>query len=170
MKTPGIELKIKTARDLYEKWGSSIEADTLLAGMLRDLAACSKASGIASIHKGVSGACRQCDEEEGGSCCGAGIENRYTPELLLMNLLLGVDLPDMRHSAKSCYFLGESGCSLSARDVLCINYLCTRLQKEMPLEDLIELQETNGREMETLFLLHDRIRRFIRQRTNDNSA
>ncbi|MHC1728739.1 MAG: hypothetical protein AB9866_22515 [Syntrophobacteraceae bacterium] len=166
MNPPNIESKVKTAHILFEKWGRSISADVLLAGMLRELVACSEASGVASLRTGVTGACRHCDEEEGGSCCGAGIENRYTPELLLLNLLLGVDLPDSRYSEKSCYFLGNRGCILSARDILCINYLCTRLQREIPRENLIDLQETNGREMETLFILHDKIRNFIQQKTN----
>jgi hypothetical protein len=49
-----------------------------------------------------------------------------------------------------------------ARDILCVNYLCARLQKIIPREKLFQLQEANGSEMELLFILHDRIRNFIR--------
>lgn len=154
-----IEEKIRIAQAMYRDRGEELKNAPAVSGRLEELAECAKESGRMSVASGVSEACRRCDEMEGGSCCGAGIENRYTPEMLLINLLLGVDLPDSRHSEKSCWFLGERGCLLAARDVLCINYLCTRLQREIPMENLIRLQETNGREMEVLFALHDRLKR-----------
>ena len=100
----------------------------------------------------------------GGSCCGAGIENRYSPELLLINLLLGATLPESGNSARSCYFLGKGGCLLQAREILCTNYLCRKLQETIPKHMLLQLQETNGSEMDLLFALHERIRGFIRQK------
>lgn len=154
-----IEDKIRTARTLYDQWSGRLRADPAIRGRLKELAELSRASGRMSVEAGVSEACRRCDEQEGGSCCGAGIENRYTPEMLLINLLLGASLPASRFSDKSCWFLGEGGCVLAARDILCINYLCTRLRKEIPREDLLRLQEANGREMEVLFVLHDGIKR-----------
>ncbi len=158
-----IEEKIRIAQAMYRDRGEKLKNAPAISGRLEELAECAKESGRMSVESGVSAACRRCDEREGGSCCGAGIENRYTPEMLLINLLLGVDLPDSRPSEKSCWFLGECGCLLAARDVLCINYLCTRLQREIPMENLIRLQETNGREMEVLFALHDRLKRQSKQ-------
>jgi hypothetical protein len=111
------------------------------------------------IEAGVLTACTHCDEEEGGSCCGAGIENKYTPVLLLINLLLGVTLPDRRISSNSCFFLGPAGCRLKARHVICINYLCTRLQKEIPTWALQSLQAVTGEEMDTIFILHEKIKK-----------
>ena len=76
--------------------------------------------------------------------------------------MLGVTLPELRNSEKSCHFWGERGCVLTARDILCVNYLCSRLQKTIYPEKLLQLQEANGLEMELLFILHNRIRNFIR--------
>ena len=160
---PDILEKIKTARGLSSRFGDLLRADETICERLRELGLRAEESGQAALRSGVAATCRRCDEEEGGSCCGAGIENRYTPELLLMNILLGADLPESRHFENSCWFLNDRGCILPARDVLCINYLCTRLQKELSPESLLQLQETTGCEMEALFVLHDKIRNFIRQ-------
>ena len=113
-------------------------------------------------------ACKRCDEEEGGSCCGAGIENRYPPPLLLINLLLGQALPAERCFANSCFFLGTDGCMLMARDVLCINYLCTGFQKSLAHEDLVRLQTVTGEEMETVFRVHEAVKQFLTERTHDH--
>jgi hypothetical protein len=163
MKLPDIVEKIRIARGLFVGFGEALRADASLCEQLRELRLRAEDSGRVALRAGVAATCRKCDEEEGGSCCGAGIENRYTPELLLMNILLGADLPESRYFENSCWFLGDRGCMLPARDVLCINYLCTRLQKELSPESLLQLQATTGCEMEVLFVLHNKIRNFIRQ-------
>jgi len=164
MKPTPINEKIAAAKDLYARWEKAIRSDPGISAQLRELSQRVEISGKFCHTSGVSRACRTCDREEGGSCCGAGIEERYSPALLLINLLLGVTLPESRNSAKSCYFLGEHGCILHAREIICVNYLCARLQKIIPPEQLIQLQQVNGSEMELLFLLHDRIRIFVAQK------
>ena len=163
MKSTRINEKISVARDLYEKWGRALRADSGISAQLQELSARVEASSSFSIRSGVARACMLCDREEGGSCCGAGIEDRYTKELLLINLMLGVTLPESENSENSCHFLRESGCILSARDILCINYLCSGLKKIIYPEHLLQLQEVYGSEMELIFLLHDKIRNFIRR-------
>ena len=162
MKTMTINEKITIAKELHGRWGEALRADPGICAQLRELSGRVEASSSLCLLSGVARACRLCDREEGGSCCGAGIEDRYTSELLLINLMLGVTLPESRNSANSCHFWGERGCVLPARDILCINYLCLRLQQTIAREKLFQLQEANGLEMELLFTLHDRIRNFIR--------
>jgi len=167
MKPIRIDEKITIAKYMFGRWSDALRADSGISGQLQELAAAIEASAGASFRSGIAQVCKRCEQEEGGSCCGAGIEDRYTPELLVINLLLGVTPPESRHSAKSCHFLRERGCILRARDIICVNYLCARLQKIIPPEKLFQLQEANGSEMELLFLLHNRIRNFIRQKTNE---
>jgi hypothetical protein len=157
-----IREKIRIAEALFGTWRDELWRDAKVRGLLEDLLENLSASGMVSRGLGILAACKHCDEEEGGSCCGAGIENRYSPHLLLVNLLLGSGLPEERCIANSCHFLGKEGCVLKARDILCINYLCARIQRLLAHEDLLTLQEVTGREMETVFLLHEAVKRITR--------
>ena len=163
-----IDEKIKIAEDLFRAWGGEIAGDAKLRGLLEALHEKVSASGKVSLDLGIFAVCKRCDEEEGGSCCGAGIENRYSPHLLLINLLLGGSLPAGRRFANSCYFLGSDGCGLMARHILCINYLCSRIQRWLAHEELVKLQAVTGEEMETVFLLHEAVKRFISCRNHDH--
>jgi hypothetical protein len=162
-----ISEKIKIARDLFGAWGNDLWRDAEVKGLLELLQENILASGTVSRDLGVLALCKRCEEEEGGSCCGAGIENRYFPPLLLVNLLLGVNLPEDRCFANSCYFLGKEGCGLKARDILCINYLCSEIQRLLAPEKVATLQAVTGEEMETVFVLHEAVKRFISGRRHD---
>lgn len=111
---------------------------------------------------GVAQACRQCDRLEGGSCCGAGLEKHYDPWLLLINLLLGVKLPNQRRSPKECFFLGNSGCLLPARHTICINYICKGIENRIDSHSIRELRQKEGEELATLFLLKESIKKALK--------
>ncbi len=163
-----IEEKINAAQELFKAWGEEMLRDAKLSNLIEALHKKVSASEKANLELGVAEACKRCDEEDGGSCCGAGIEDRYTPHLLLINLLLGGALPVERCYSDGCYFLGRGGCGLIARDILCTNYLCARIQKLLPHTDLLTLQAVTGDEMETVFLLNEAVKQFIRRRNDDH--
>lgn len=72
--------------------------------------------------------CAACAEEKAGSCCLQEVEEWYDPILLLINLLMGAELPDFRELPGHCLFVGRKGCKLIARYAFCVNYLCPRLK------------------------------------------
>ncbi len=159
---------MKVAQGLFARWGKELLADSRIHGLLEALREKVAASGRVARELGLVAACKHCEEEEGGSCCGAGIEDRYPPHLLLINLLLGRTLPPDRRLSDSCYFLGTEGCTLTARHVLCINYLCPNLQRSLAHENLVRLQATTGEEMETVFRLHETVKQFLVEREHDH--
>jgi len=146
---------IAEAIRLHSKWVQVLGQDERVVSLLREMAESAAASARVMVRVGVSEICMRCETEEGGSCCGAGIESRYSRVLLLANLLMGTGLPTRRLFRDSCYFLGDHGCTLTARHVLCVNYLCSRIQHALSPEELWELQETTGREMDLLFTLNE---------------
>jgi hypothetical protein len=87
-----------------------------------------------------------------------GVENRYDRIQLLINLLLGVSLPDRYTYLDSCYFLKADGCCLAARHVLCVIYLCAKLKQALSQEDLNALQTVIGEELDTGFALYEAIK------------
>lgn len=156
-----IEMKIRKARELYGQCGEKLGADPRVLQLLEKLEAQWRASWQVMEETGIVASCRHCEEEEGGSCCGRDIENRYNETLLLLNLLCGLSLPDERSHANSCIFLGDSGCRLKVRDVICVNYLCTDVQKRLSHEDLVRVQQTVGNELDTVFLLHETVKKIL---------
>lgn len=157
-----IEERIEAARELFSRHGTALMEDPGVRSMIRELGKRLEASRRVMHELGVDALCRECDEKEGGSCCGRGIEDRYRPGLLLLNLAMGASLPEEHLREDSCFFLGDAGCVLSARHVLCVNYLCKKIEEELTLDELIRLQRTTGEEMEATFLLHEAAKRLIR--------
>lgn len=165
-----IEEKIEEARALYEARGSLLREEVGIRDLLTRLEGSIRASTEAMHAFRVAQACKRCEELEGGSCCGAGIDNRYDPIQLLINLLLGVALPDRRKVPDSCYFLETDGCCLKARHVLCVNYLCTRLQQSLSAEERNALQAVLGTELDTGFILHEALRKRVGHRALHRST
>ena len=160
--SPTIQEKIEQAHNLFETCGDSLRENPSIRTLLRKLRDCIKNTNQSMVTLGVVAECKNCEEREGGSCCGSGIENKYDVELLLVNLLLEASLRNQQPSQNSCYFLGEKGCKLTARHVLCVNYICQKLQKKLAREQLISLQTCAGEELDTLFILHEAIKKKIR--------
>lgn len=156
-----IRKKISEAYDLLVLWGEALRKDPHIIFLLNSLDKKIAASGKAMDAFGISSACLCCDQEDGETCCGAGIENKYTSRLLLINLLFGNALPENRLRSKSCFFLAENGCSLKLRQVLCVNYLCLKIQRMLPAENLASLQQITGEEMDEGFILEEAVKKFI---------
>ena len=157
-----IEDKIKTARHLYEVWSDQLNREPNIPPLIGKLKSCLESSSAAMLALGIVETCQHCDEEEGGSCCGAGLENKFDTFLLLMNLLLGVSLPERHHRPDSCYLLGDKGCVLRVRLVLCVDYLCPKILNVLSQDELVRLQNISGDELLTGFKLYDALKRFMR--------
>lgn len=157
----GVEDAAAWAEACFQKHERRLREDPLIARLLADLEEAVHASSEAMGEAGLKELCRECEEEDGGSCCGKGIEKHYDGVLLLINRLLGISLPLKRMCEEGCFFLGDQGCLLKARHVLCVNYLCEKIKQSIPSDAILHLQGKEGKELETVFLLHDRINRFL---------
>jgi hypothetical protein len=162
-----IEEKIHWAKRYCETQKEVLLGDSTLYHLLTDLKDAIHSSHFQITQAGIDVVCRECDEKDGGSCCGAGLENKYSGVLLLMNLLLGQTIPEQRLDSKSCFFLREKGCSLLARHVICVNYLCGKITHRIPPKAIAMLREKEGMELEALFIVHERIKAMLR--ANDAS-
>jgi hypothetical protein len=157
-----INQKIESAQDLYAVWGGDLRRDPAIGDLLGKLERNIRKSQEAMLSLGIVEACKRCDEVEGGSCCGAGLENKFDKFLFLINLLLGVSLPEYHSRPDSCYLLTSRGCILKARLVLCVDYLCPKILGGLRRDELIRLQMISGDELVTVFMLYDAVKRFFK--------
>ena len=156
-----IERKIEAAKGLYEEFGEALLADGVVAPLLQ-----AYLQRVASTWKemeriGVTRICRRCALEDGGSCCGKGIENHFDAILLLINLLAGKELPESRRDPTGCWFLGEEGCTLAARHVLCVNYLCHRITGTLEQGKIQGLQAKILQESDAGFALEEAVKAWL---------
>ena len=157
-----VDEKITWALNCFDKYKNTFLKDKKTEQLLKKLQEASTQSLKEMIEIGLVDECRKCEEEEGGACCGAGIENRYSGTLLLINLLLGIKLPEKAFDPKSCFFLGPGGCILRARHVICVNYVCRKITERIPGQMLNHLRENEGKELDILFILNERIKFILR--------
>jgi len=156
-----IDYKIELAYHLQANFGQALLQDKEIRDQLLQLNQNIEATWKEMVSIGIVRECRDCAIKE-GSCCGSGMENSYDEVLLLINLLLGRTLPSQAYDTTSCYFLGENGCLLRAREVICVNYLCQRISRNIEKEKLIQLQKIAGNELKSLFLLDEYIKKRLR--------
>jgi hypothetical protein len=157
-----IDYKIELAYQIQANFGHDLLQDNEIRSRLLHLDQNIEATWKEMVSIGIVRECRDCAVKE-GSCCGTGMENGYDEVLLLINLLLGRTLPSQAYDTTSCYFLGENGCLLRAREVICVNYLCQRISRSIQKEKLIHLQKIAGDELNSLFMLEQHIKKKIKR-------
>jgi len=157
-----IEKKITWAETRYIEIRDQFLGDERIADHLKIFKEAARASHGEMVASGVVDECKACEETEGGSCCGAGLENRYSTVLILINLLLGEKIPHKRLYPSACFFLGPQGCRLLARHVICVNYLCKKITDRIDPVKMAALREKEGAELKYLFLLNERIKKVLK--------
>jgi len=157
-----VEDRIELAKDIYNRFGSELRRR--YGKILNKLDKAIDETWRYMRSVGITEICRQCALET-GSCCRRWIEDLYDEITLLINLLLGVDLPERRYKEDLCFFCGENGCRLRARESICVTYLCDRIDV-----DRTEFNKIASVELGYLSLLKVKIRRFIDQRVPRSSS
>ncbi len=158
---------IESAQTVFARYGTKLEEN--LKGLFTDLKSAICESKKISRKLGIDEICKKCDLEDGGSCCGKGIENYYDVPLLLANIALGTQLPERRFDKLSCYFLGPKGCVLLVRHTICVNFLCKRIYDYLNHEEIVNLQRVYGEEIHLTFVVHEKILEFLRSVENGRS-
>lgn len=154
--------KIEWARRAMIVSGPAILTDSVIGGLLEGYREAIKNTLAEMSLAGVTGQCADCAVNDNGSCCGKGIENRFDTALLFINLLMGCKLPTSRFDPQGCLFLGEKGCLIAARHLICINYICKRLKDRVGSEALRRLEEKIGNEADAGFALEEAVKKWLR--------
>lgn len=157
-----MERKLHNAQQVFECAGNVIGGYPGIEELLGRYGTAVHESWQAMEVHGVVRECTDCAVNGGGSCCGAGIEDKFDVVILIINLLLGVTLPQQRLDPSGCWFLGEKGCLLVARHVICINYMCRRLYDALDRHGIQSVQQAMGQETDLLFMLEERIKTCLR--------
>jgi hypothetical protein len=156
-----IEKEMEKARRLYDRRADDPSLqDAIADGLVKYREAVSLT--LEQMNRaGVMRACSLCAAGSGGSCCFQGVEEWYDDVLLLINLLLGVALPEERQVADGCFFVGEKGCRLVARHAFCVNYLCPALSESLEPIERSRLLAASGHELLCGWEIEKTLRRLL---------
>lgn len=157
-----VEAKTDWANEVFDRERHRVLEDQSLVELLDALRNAVHRSRESMLCTGLVALCRECEENEGGSCCGAGLEKHYSANLLFINRLLGVTLPSQRENPSSCFFLSSSGCRLVARHVLWINYVCNKITSRIKPDSLAALREAEGEEILLLFQMNEKLKKLLK--------
>ncbi len=157
-----IEDRIELAKVIYSRFGDELRKR--YGDILNKLDRAIDKTWNYMRSVGITEICRQCALET-GSCCKRWVEDLYDEVTLLINLLLGVDLPKDRYREELCFFCGENGCRIRARENVCVTYLCDRIDV-----DRTEFNRVCSAELGYLSLLKVKITRFIDQKVPRSSS
>lgn len=153
--------EVRLAYHLHNNFGHSLLQDEKVQTLLVQLDQHIGATQKALVAGGIIRECADCAVYGDGTCCGKRTGYKYDSIILLVNLLLGKTIPLQSQDPHACYFLTSEGCILRARHVICVNFLCPRLRKNIQQEMLIQVQDVAGHELDTLFLVEEYIKKKI---------
>jgi len=156
--------KIGCAETIFDAYGMELSSDRELKSLLEVYRRSIQQSWMQMEEIGVVAECTDCAINDGGSCCGRGIEDHFDVVLLLINLLMGCQLPLFPWDETGCWFLGERGCRIVARHVICVNYICRRLYDKLDDRGLRLLQQKMMKETDAGFALEEAIKKWLRNR------
>ncbi len=156
-----IEVKLKWAHLLFDNCSEELLSDTTVVRLLEEYKESIASNWEKMAETGVVDECTRCAIQDGGSCCGSGIENKFDVVNLLINLLLGVKLPSRPWDSTGCWFLGEKGCLITARHVICVNFMCRRLYDRLSPEAIKKVQHAMQEETERAFILEEYIKMWL---------
>ena len=155
----GIENLIASAYNLCISYGDSLLQDSELHTLLQRLNKTIAATINEMESVGVVKECADCAAHGEGTCCGTRTGYKCDSILILLNLLLGISPVIQTRRTHLCPFLSEQGCSLRARPVICVNFICQRLRRNITHKSLVRLQEVAGEELDALFTVEEYVKK-----------
>ncbi len=142
-----VKQEIARAKEVYATHGEAILAEPHLAQLLAAFREQIEATNRLFQEMGVAEDCAACCDRDKGPCCFDGAQGWYDLRLLLINQLLGVEVPQEPELADDCWFNSPKGCKLLAKDSICLNFFCPEIQARLSDEELLALRRQVGREL-----------------------
>jgi hypothetical protein len=163
MNEPATQQKIGLARELYWRDGKAIVADAACNDLLSIYQRAIHQTAELMGQFDLGATCGACARGPAGSCCSQGVEDWYDPVLLLINVLLGCSLDEVRTNPADCCFVGSRGCTLIGRHYYCVHHLCPPLRESLGPNHIEQLLTVSGVELFAGWQLEQRLRPRLRR-------
>ena len=159
-----ILIEIDKAKQIFKLHGKSILEDKEISGLIKQYKKYIEHTWKTMETLKVTEICSKCAEIEPGGCCFQDVETWYSDVQLLINMLMGVDIPMLRMYDNSCMFVGEKGCRLLSRNAFCINFLCDKIKKHVSTGEINILNSSAGKEIDCGIRMENAITKWLYQK------
>lgn len=149
--------KVRKAKKLYKEFGSKLKSE--LGEEIDKLEKAIERTWSFMRELGLPEMCRAC-AERGKCCCRPWVADLFDEYDLLLNCLLGVEIPEEREVDGLCFFVGKDGCRLKVRQVICVDFLCPEVENALG-DRALKLREIEGEELEIAFILKEKVKKIL---------
>ena len=163
---PRVKKEIESARLLYAEYGRALSEDEQISRLLTRYKEAAIRTGEKMREIGIEKSCTECALDLDECCCFKGVEEKYDRIILLINLVMGVEIPESREIPGCCLFVGSRGCKMTARHYFCVHYLCPSLKALLGPSAVDDFQSVAGEELSCGWETEQAIRAWLKERGN----
>lgn len=110
--------------------------------------------------------CVRCAAGSGGGCCSLFMAGETDAVQMLMNMLVGVPVSQVRDDGRECCYLGEKGCLFTFKPIFCLNYNCKSIRDGVSSENVTELERLTGQLLGKQYEVEKKLLELISRRIN----
>ncbi len=159
-----VSVKQRLAEEIYESHSAILLMDNLLKLGLEELTDYASQLNAQMTGMNMGELCGQCAAENGGGCCSLYMAGETDGMQMLMNLLVGGELAQVRNDGVECCFLGEKGCIFLCKPMFCLNYNCKKIHDTATAEDMKHLERLTGQLLGKQHEVEQRILQILRSK------
>jgi hypothetical protein len=139
-----VEVKQYIAERLYQKYAAEILGRDDLRS---DLELLLKYARLVQCHMttlGMAKLCVRCAARLEGGCCSFFMTGETDAIQMLMNMLVGVPVRQVKTDGEECSYLEEKGCLFTFKPIFCLNYICKNIRDSVFPEGIRKLEQLTG--------------------------
>lgn len=157
-----VEVKQRLADKLYTRHRKTLLQDNILSVALKELKDSAIQLNTQMARMRMGELCVQCAMKNGGGCCSLYMAGETDGVQMLMNLLVGGKLVQVRNDGIECCFLGEKGCLFFFKPMFCLNYNCKQIHDVAHAQDMEHLERLTGQLLSKQYEVEQRILQILR--------
>lgn len=140
-----LQKKLQLAEEIYLRHAADFQEHDELRMELALLAEYGKVLDRHMADSGMGKLCVHCAAGPGGGCCSLYMADETDVVQMLMNMLAGVKVRQVRSNGEECCFLGDKGCLFCFKPMFCLNYNCQKILATLSPERKSLLAQLTGR-------------------------
>ncbi|MDW7774235.1 MAG: hypothetical protein SCH71_15225 [Desulfobulbaceae bacterium] len=161
-----VEARQHLAKELYQKYGAAMLLDENLCEDIEQLKEFALLLSRHMAELGMGEQCSRCAAGIGGGCCSLYMAGETDSIQMLMNMLAGVTVRQVRSDGVECCYLEDRGCLFTVKPIFCLNYNCKTILASISPENSRELERFSGKLLGKQYEVEQKLLKFIKTMKN----